>query len=118
MEELKLKGKIVKILEAESGTSKAGKSWIKQNFVIDTGASYNPEVCFEVFGQEKVDNLQKYNKVGQEVEVSFNISSREYNGKYFHNLSAWKIWAGGKNEKSEIEQLAKTIDAEDDGLPF
>jgi len=117
MEELKLKGKIVKILEAESGTSKAGKSWIKQNFVIDTGATYNPEVCFEVFGQEKVDNLQKYNKVGQEVEVSFNISSREYNGKYFHNLSAWKVFTA-KNEKSEIEQLAKTIDAEDDGLPF
>ena len=112
-EELKINGKIVKILEAESGTSKAGKSWIKQNFVIDTGAKYNPEVCFEVFGQEKVENLQKYNKVGQDVEVSFNISSREYNGKYFHNLAAWKIWAGGKKEepKAQVEEV-------EDDLPF
>jgi hypothetical protein len=34
--------------------------------------------------------LRKYCE-GQEVEVAFNVSSREFNGKYYHNLDAWKI---------------------------
>ena len=112
--ELKVKGKLVKKLEVETGTSKAGKEWKKQNFVIDTGSQYNPEVCFQVFG-DKLDILSSV-KEGQEIEVKFNVSSREFNGKYYHNLDAWFISAE-KNVKPEVEQLAKAIDSGDD-LPF
>ena len=124
MSDLKIKGKIVKILEVEKGTSKAGKEWQKINFVIDTVNQYNPEICFQLFGTEKVENFNKYNKVGQEVEVSFNVSSREFNGKYYHNLDAWKVF---KSEVKEIPQMAGTSkgldnlsisDTENDDLPF
>lgn len=108
---LEIKGRITKVLEVESGTSKAGKEWKKQNFVIDTGDQYNPEVCFQIFGDEKVENFAKNNKVGDEVNVSFNVSSREYNGKYFHNLDAWKITKVGN------EQPVPQSGDEDD-LPF
>ena len=87
---LAIKGRIKTILPPESGTSRAGKAWRKQSFVLDTGAQYNPDVCFGVFGDDKMDMLAKY-QPGAEVEVSFNISSREYNGKYYHNIDAWKI---------------------------
>ena len=87
---LAIKGRITKVLQLETGTSKAGKSWEKQSFVLDTGAQYSPEVCFSVFGDEKVKMLEKFAE-GQEVEVAFNVSSREFNGKYYHNLDAWKI---------------------------
>ena len=50
---LKISGTITKILEIESGVSKAGKEWKKQGFVINTGADYNPEICFSLFGEEK-----------------------------------------------------------------
>lgn len=106
---LTIKGRITKILELEKGTSQSGKEWQKQSFVIDTGDQYNPEVCFSIFGSEKVENFNKYNKVGKEVEVSFNVSSREYNGKYFHNLDAWKVFSA----------VAENATAkEDDSLPF
>mgnify|MGYP003146390154 FL=1 len=85
-----VKGKLVKMMDAESGTSKAGKEWIKRNFIINNGSEYNPEVCCQVFGKEKVDALNDF-QVGQELEVSINLSSREYNGKYYHNIDAWKI---------------------------
>ena len=85
-----IKGKITKILEVETGMSKAGKAWQKQSFVVDTGAQYNPEVCFSLFGDEKVEMLQNFPE-GSEVEVSFNVSSQEFNNKYYHNLDAWKI---------------------------
>ena len=77
---LSIKGRITKVLTLETGTSKAGKSWEKQSFVLDTGAQYNPEVCFSVFGDEKVKMLENFGQ-GQEVEVVFNVSSREFNGQ-------------------------------------
>ena len=39
--------------------------------------------------------------VGNEIEVDFNLSSREYNGKYYHNLVAWRLT---KVEKSNVEK--------------
>jgi len=114
MSELKVKGKIVKILEVEKGTSKAGKEWKKLNFVIDTGSEYNPEVCFQLFGDDKVENFQKYNKVGQEVEVAFNVSSREFNGKYYHNLDCWLIKAVGS---ASVDPNLNGSDSDDD-LPY
>ena len=87
---LEVKGKLVKVLDIETGTSKAGKDWQKSGFVIDTGAQYNPEVCFSLFGNDKIDMINAYN-IGQEIAVSFNVSSREFNGKYYHNIDAWKI---------------------------
>jgi hypothetical protein len=94
MSKLSIKGKLKEKLTLENGTTKAGKDWKKQNFVIDTGDQYNPDVCFTLFGDEKVAILENFQE-GQEVTVSFNVSSREFNGKYYHNIDAWKIEAGG-----------------------
>lgn len=114
MSDLKMTGEILKVLEVEKGTSKAGKEWQKVNFVLSTGNDYNPEVAFQIFGEEKVENFLKFNKVGQKVDVSFNLSSREYNGRYFHNLDAWKVF---KAEDSGAEE-APAEDVNSDGLPF
>jgi len=105
---LAIKGKITKVLEMESGTSKAGKEWKKQGFVIDTGDQYNPEVCFSLFGDDKINMLRNFGE-GQDVEVAFNVSSREYNGRYFHNIDGY--WFA----KTTPETAAP---AESDDLPF
>ena len=99
MSELKLSGKIKSILPVVSGTSKAGKEWQKQSFVISNNDGYEGKeqvFCFELFGEEKVGNLTKFNKVGDDVDVSFNIGCNEYNNptkglQYFTSLSAWRI---------------------------
>lgn len=109
MSELKAVGIVKEILQKETGTSKAGKDWEKQSFVIDTNAEYNPEICFSTFGK----NVSLLNglSVGDSVEVYFNISSREYNGKYYHNVDAWKI--------NKIGQQQEVMSAEpEDDLPF
>jgi len=90
MSELKVKGTIVKVLEMQSGTSKAGKEWKRGGFVLNTGDEYNPEVCFSLFGEAKIDMLHEFTE-GSAVEVAFNVSSREFNGKYYHNLDAWRL---------------------------
>lgn len=94
---LKIEGKIVAILPIVKGTSKAGKEWQKMDFVIDTGDQFNPNVCFQLFGEEKTEQFLKSSKEGDNITVHFNVSSREFNGKYYTNLDAWK-WETVQNE--------------------
>jgi len=118
---LVIKGKLVRKLDVESGTSKAGKEWKKQSFLVNTGAQYNPEVCFQLFGDDKIQMLDGLND-GDELEVSFNISSREYNGRYFHNIDAWKISKEATSNSPETippdTDLEPLGDDEADDLPF
>ena len=86
---LSVTGKIEQILKPESGVSRAGKEWNKQEFVIETDEQFPKKVCFTLFG-DKTSLISSFS-VGEEVEVSFNIESREYNGRWFHNINAWKL---------------------------
>src|SRR5690554_7986353 len=86
---LQIKGTVIKILNAESGVSRAGKEWKKQEFVIETQDQFPRKVCFTLFN-DKVSLLDQIQE-GKEVDVSFNVESREYNGRWFHNINAWKI---------------------------
>ena len=115
---LSIKGKITKKLEIESGTSKAGKEWKKQSFIIDTGSQYNPEICFQLFGEDKIQILENYSE-GDKVDVSFNLSSREYNGRYFHNVDAWKVESIEETSNANNEELPDfESSSEEDDLPF
>jgi len=89
MEDLSQVGKIVNILDIVSGTSKQGKEWSKREFVIEFGDKYKAKIAFTLFG-EKMSLLDGY-KLGDVVKVHFNIESREFNFKWFHNVNAWKI---------------------------
>ena len=89
---MELVGVITKVLDKITGQKKDGSGeWVKQSFVIDTEETYNNIICFELFGAEKVENFNKYNKVGDKVTVEFNINCNEWQGKYFTTLGAWKV---------------------------
>ena len=105
-------GVITAIPEPNEGTSKAGKPYINQDFVIDTGEEYNNIICFNIFGQEKVDNFNKFNKLGDYITVKFNVDCKEYNGRYFTNLKAWRI---DKVESSVIESLQQVSNENKEG---
>jgi single-stranded DNA-binding protein len=76
--------------------------------------------CFEVFGQDKVENLTKFQKEGDEVSVSFNISTNEWKGKYFTGLQAWRIEKVEAQDLPPVEQFQPAVsnNAEQDDLPF
>ena len=115
MSELKVTGTITKVLEVEQGTSKAGKEWQKLSFILDTKTEYNNIYCFEMFGEEKVNQFNQYNKVGDEVEVSFNVSTNEWKDKYFTSLSAWKVF---KATAESQEPAPVNAEESEDDLPF
>jgi hypothetical protein len=86
---MEVRGKLKTILPLESGTSKAGKEWQKQSIVIDTGDDFNNIVCVSAFG----DKVAKMNMLeeGMTVAILCNVYSREYNGKYYHNIDGYSF---------------------------
>jgi len=117
---LEVEGRIEKFIDVQKGTSKAGKEWAKQQFIVKTKDEYNNLYCFEVFGDEKVENLTKYQKVGDDVKVVFNVQTNEWQDKYFTSLSAWRIEKTNSDTPPPLQTIpaseVKTDEAND--LPF
>lgn len=84
---MELKGRIVQILAPQSGEGKNG-TWKKQEYVIELPGQYPKKVCFYAWG-DTIDNFAI--KQDEEVTVSIDIESREYNGKWYTNIKAWKV---------------------------
>jgi hypothetical protein len=118
-------GRITKVFEKETGTKKDGSGeWVKQQFIVETNEKYNNLYCFELFGDEKVNNFNKYNKVGDLVDVDFNVSTNEWKGKYFTTLQVWKVFKTDvnnidvKSEKVEATNRVYDVKEEQSDLPF
>ncbi len=88
-----ISGKIVQKLPLQSGESKtSGKPWQLQSYVLETQEQYPRKVCFEVFGEQRIkDNPCEIDDM---VTVSFDIESREFNGRWYTSIRAWKIQQG------------------------
>ena len=83
-------GKLKWIGEVQSFPS----GFTKREFVVTTAADkYPQDLKFEMV-KDKCAALDPF-ALGQDVDVSFDIRGNEYNGKYFVNLSCWKIQAAG-----------------------
>lgn len=85
---MEIQGIITAILPERSGISARGE-WKSQEFVITTQEQYPRMVCFQVFGADKIAMFSL--QMGEVVIVSFDISAREYQGRYFNQLNAWKV---------------------------
>ena len=87
---LEIEGRIARKLNVQSGTSARG-AWEKQEFVLEIQeGSFPSQVCMNVWGADKVRELEKY-QVGDRVKVAFNLSSREYNGRWYTDVRVWRI---------------------------
>ena len=120
MSELKITGNITKVLELQKGVSKAtGKEWQKLNFLVQTDAEYNNYYYFEIFGEDKIEKFNKWNKVGSKVTVGFNVKTNEFNGKYYTSLVAWNIFNEFKDAPTDAEKERKEeVESSNDDLPF
>ena len=86
---LKIRGKIIKILEPEVKETKGGKLYI-QKVILDNNADYSNEIMFQFLG----DKFKQFDfQEGQEGEMYFYINGRKWKDKYFVNLTAKKFEA-------------------------
>ena len=127
---MELTGRLLQKLAVQSGTSARGQ-WAKQEFVIEyQDGNFPTKACFSVWGQDKVQDLERF-QINDEIKVEFNVSSREYNGKWYTDLRAWRITssaaAGGQAygpapaPSEPLPSPAPALTADDmpgDDLPF
>lgn len=107
-------GKVISVLDARSGVSqRTGNEWYSREFVIETEEQYPTKLCIRVSGKEKWEqwNVQ----LGNKYDVSFNVSSREWQGKWYTGVDAWKITLVSESttknndkQNAEKEQIKKT----------
>lgn len=83
-------GKIIAVLELRSGVAKSsGNPWMTQEYVLETEEQYPTKIVFGIFGEDKIQ--QAAIKVGDRLKVSFDINAREFNGRWYNDIRAWKV---------------------------
>ena len=116
-----ISGKIIQFLPAQTGQGKNGP-WKKQEFILETGDTYPKKICIAVWG-DKID-MGSF-KPGDTVDVSFDVESREYNGRWYTDVKAWKVLGKqqgssgpGNSSYSPPASNSSMSSADDDDLPF
>ena len=118
---LQISGRVIDILDEQSGTGRNGE-WRKQEFILEIPGQYPRQVCVVQWG-EKIDEFAVTH--GEELTAHVDIQSREYNGRWYTDVKAWKIERpsedGSGPPKSDGEPWPEPpadTDDGDDGLPF
>ena len=115
-----IKGKVIQILPAQTGAGKKGQ-WKKQEFIIETQAQYPKKICLSLWG----DKIDQYSlTVGEMVNVSVDLESREYNGRWYTEARAWKLDKSGSasapsnTDTSVGDEPFSSSQGGSDDLPF
>jgi hypothetical protein len=102
-------GKIIQVLPLQEGISKTGNPWKSQSYVLETQEQYPRKVCFEIFGEDRIKNNPC--NVDDVVTVSFDIESREYNGRWYTSIRAWRVQQGNMLSQAAPEPVAASVAA-------
>ena len=117
---MQLTAKLVQLLPVQTGAGKNGQ-WKKQDIIVETDGQYPKKVCISIWG-DKVD--EAHLKPGNRLKIDFDVESREYNGRWYTDVKAWKVEPEGKaaqgaNASVEEDPFGTTFTSNDEeGLPF
>ena len=109
---MEIEGIITAVFAKQSGTSKNGKEWTKQDFILEVEGQYLKHILFTRMGADKIEKYPTIN--GQHVKVSFDIDAREYNGKWYNSITAWKV---DNLDGGNLRSIPKSNDI-DNSSPF
>ena len=81
-------GKVVRLGNLTEGTSARGP-WRKQELIIETEEQYPRTVCL-ICWTNQIDEIQKF-APGQTIKAQIELSSREFNGKWYTDVRVWRF---------------------------
>jgi hypothetical protein len=120
--DLKITGTVKQVLEEQSGEGRNGP-WRKQEFILETDGNYPKEICVVQWG----DNIDAFAvKVDERLTASIDIQSREFNGRWYTDVKAWRVErddaganaSGPPTRDGEPFPEPPDTEDEDDDLPF
>lgn len=123
---MEIEGRIKQLLAEQGGEGKNGP-WRKQEFILETTKDkYPKQVCISTWG-DVIDELKSYD-VNSEVRAHIDVSSREYNGRWYTDVKAWRIDALQQAAPAQVAPSQNSApmptspdasaDLEEDDLPF
>jgi hypothetical protein len=97
--DLQLEGVVKELLPLQEGEGRNGP-WKKQQFILETQSGQYPRhVCIVVWG----DRIDQYRlQTGDQVIASIDIESREFNGRWYTDVKAWRV------ERKKLESVPST----------
>lgn len=102
---MEIVGKIIQVLPLQEGVGKnTGNPWKVQSYVLETQEQYPRKVCFEIFGEDRIKNNMC--QLDDIVTVSFDIESREFNGRWYTSIRAWKVQQGAVDNTPQAQPVA------------
>ena len=108
---MEIVGKVIQVLPLQQGTStRSGNPWTLKTFILETqDGNYPRRVAIEVFGDQRIaDNPAE---VDQVVTVSFDLESREFNGRWYTSVRAWKILQGVQTQAAPVQPVTPAAPA-------
>ena len=98
---LDLVARLIQKMPVQSGSSSRGE-WSKQEFIVETLDMYPRKICMNVWGADKIAELKNFAE-GETLRFSLNIESREYNGRWYTDVRAWRI---DRNTETQVPPVA------------
>jgi hypothetical protein len=115
---MQLTAKLIQVLPLQTGSGKNGQ-WKKQDIIVETEGQYPKKVCISIWG-DKINESQL--QAGAQLSISFDVESREYNGRWYTDVKAWKIEPAGDAKAGAANDSGEYFDErpgeEKDDLPF
>lgn len=95
---LVFKGKIIKALPHRSGVSNStGNPWEIAEYVAEqTDTQYPRKMLFQISGPDRIKNINL--QEGEVVDIHFDVDAREYNGRYYNTITAFRIDRAGQQQ--------------------
>lgn len=116
---IELVGRFQEALQPQKLKGRDGGEISKQDFIIEVEGKFPKKVCITMWNDKAAVLTQLKN--GQELKVQVEIESREYNGRWYTNITGWKVEQAG-NEPAQGVPAHTPADIpqekEDDDLPF
>ncbi|MBI3136995.1 MAG: DUF3127 domain-containing protein [Sphingobacteriales bacterium] len=89
---MQLTAKLIQLLPLQTGNGKNGQ-WKKQDIIVETSGQYPKKVCVSIWGDKINESVLK---TGAMLNISFDVESREYNGRWYTDVKAWKLEPAGE----------------------
>jgi len=110
---MEILGEIIQLLPLQSGKSQRGE-WQKQDFILETESQYPKKVCISVWNNKfDVVSLE-----GKKIRASIEVESREYNGKWYTDVKAWKIESLEQSVNNPAETPTELPPISSDDIPW
>ena len=116
---MEIKAKIIQILPLQTGEGKNGK-WRKQDIIVETEGQIPRKICISIWGDKINESILK---TGNFLIIAFDVESREYNGRWYTDVKAWRTELVGASTQANSGNDLPPIPPEEElpgdmDLPF